>query len=1401
MSLLEQASNGDAIKVFLRVRPSDDKDAGRGMCLDVTGPTSLSIACKPEAKTFTFDYVAGEETTQEEVFACVGKGIIESCVAGYNGTIFAYGQTGSGKTFTMLGPSDNKNTFTHHRRGVIPRTFDYLFSLIAREQQKNGDLVTFLLKCSFLEIYNEQLYDLLDNVSSSRHVRESMKRGVFVDGLTEKVITNGQEAYEVLSKTWLNRRVAETSMNRESSRSHAVFTITIESKRKESKVGVVNIRTSQLNLVDLAGSERQRDARTAGIRLKEAGSINKSLSALGNVIMSLVDVSHGKQRYVPYRDSKLTFLLRDSLGGNAKTFVIANVHPGARCFGETLSTLNFAKRAKQIKNKATVNEDTMGNIAQLQMEVRRLREQLSQIKGGLAPITTIQSASSRLASERDVKEKEELKEMLKSAIYGKDKAEQDRKLQEERATKLMELCNRKDKFMQSSKMILKLREAHISDLRKALKEAGSLDIENETIKMLRSQVTELEKKVDHHPDVGKLSLLNEQLRSELKQLRGHGSEDLTSELTKAHRYTLQLERQLSNYMEGNEVNSRVTASLCCDHITELEKAKNTIGQLEKKLEKVTQNHANVEERARKKQLETDGEVVALRQTNAELEETVKALKLHVHTIKLLTPAKGTPRCRLSDSPVSTSPSAMIVSELPPEELEYELPVLPEERSDAMDSKETLREELSALEDEKCQLESRIQEKETIMRKMKEENTQLRHQLSETEQLVDCERVGHKSILKEINTELQIVKNEKDKSERDRDSLREKVDELQAIVSSVDKQLNETKRTIYKQKSVDANNLSKVEAEVVRLQVELTSNIMQCERAVEERDVLQAEIETTQQEAAFYADRSEELEQHLQRREEQMEELKREINLLKEKLDLEAEQTSRLLAQLKEGSADKERELLQAVEENACLKSELSDFNGRNEQQARQIRDLESLVTSRETTNAELLKTVEEGRESIETLMADIQRLRDDYTETEATAASLTGDLEGLGMANTELRAENTQLKSRLNDSKQQLETIMRKQEQERNSDIMELDMLREDCTYLSEENEQLKTTVTQQEDELNSLKEQFESSKNTVTELSVQIDTLKSAAAKVHSSFITPMRDAGTGDSLHVVMETPLTGQGSSIMKKLRDDAAEFEQTIESLERQRTLRLEQIQSLKTQLNEIQPLKDEINQLEVAKARLELLGEEMCESKLELQLEVKKAQDSAERAQAAFEAANRLKEETTNENFFLREELDAKVAVMVEMEERLAALEDKAARSSEMESAAFREKEEIASNLQRVLEEKAKSQKDYETLMSRYSKLSDEHSKLVGHRNHKQRIHYHMQIKKENDLLKEEIARLKSRLMFKTGQVDELETALTRYNTHKLISEQHGHIVPPTASRRTREKSVEIKENISPTSSQ
>lgn len=228
---------------------------------------------------------------------------------------------------------------------------------------------------SYVEIYNEMIFDLLsDGGNRQLQLREDSKRGVvFVEGATEELLKNSQEALQVFWRGCSNRTVAATMLNRESSRSHSVFTLFITSERKGNDDVLKDIRTSRFNLVDLAGSERQAATQTMGLRLKEAGNINRSLLALANVINAL---ALADSRHAPYRDSKLTFLLRDSLGGNSKTAVIATVSPAASCQGETLSTLRFAQRAKLVQNRPTLNQDVWGTLPELQAEIIRLRNLL-----------------------------------------------------------------------------------------------------------------------------------------------------------------------------------------------------------------------------------------------------------------------------------------------------------------------------------------------------------------------------------------------------------------------------------------------------------------------------------------------------------------------------------------------------------------------------------------------------------------------------------------------------------------------------------------------------------------------------------------------------------------------------------------------------------------------------------------------------------------------------------------------------------------------------------------------------------------------------------------------------------------------------------------------------------------
>ena len=241
-----------------------------------------------------------------------------------------------------------------------------------------------LLRCP--QIYNERIFDLCAEAPSggeeapSLALRESSARGVYVEGLTETPVTSVAAARALLAAGAKNRRVSATAMNHESSRSHSVFTLTMERAERAAGGAAVRSRSAAFHLIDLAGSERQKAAQTSGERLREASQINKSLSALAGVIGALVDLAAGRARHVHYRDSKLTYLLRDSLGGNARTSIIATVSPSDDCYPETLATLKFAESAKLVTNRAVVNENTTGTVCQLQAEIRGLRAELQEYK-------------------------------------------------------------------------------------------------------------------------------------------------------------------------------------------------------------------------------------------------------------------------------------------------------------------------------------------------------------------------------------------------------------------------------------------------------------------------------------------------------------------------------------------------------------------------------------------------------------------------------------------------------------------------------------------------------------------------------------------------------------------------------------------------------------------------------------------------------------------------------------------------------------------------------------------------------------------------------------------------------------------------------------------------------------
>ena len=502
----------DNVKVVIRIRPLSTRETNEGdtrKCVTAqVHKNSIVVDMKPEAKVFTYDFVADEDISQDQMFQVVGKPIATACLSGYNGTIFAYGQTGAGKTFTINGPDDGLQcTGQYDLRGILPRCVEFIFTCIAKETKKSG--VEFLVKCSFLEIYQEQVMDLLGD-SGSLQLREDMKRGVYVEGLVEQTVQTVPQALELIVLGTRNRHVGATSMNKESSRSHSVFTMIIESK--ETLTSALNFKTSCFHLIDLAGSERQKSTDATGDRLKEAGMINKSLSALGNVINSLVEVAEGRNRHVHYRDSKLTFLLKDSLGGNAKTCIIANISPSIAAIGETLSTLKFAQRAKLIKNKAVINEDTSGNVAALKEEIRRLKSELANSQGNTAPGTdySLLILNDRVKQlenllEHNVKIRQETETVLQREIEKK----------EEQIELLTSTVGKFEKKLSHDKMIIKLREATIARM-----QGGCAPQSTEVTESLEKELQSLKDIVDAQPQTAKLFAENERLKQLVDELKG-----------------------------------------------------------------------------------------------------------------------------------------------------------------------------------------------------------------------------------------------------------------------------------------------------------------------------------------------------------------------------------------------------------------------------------------------------------------------------------------------------------------------------------------------------------------------------------------------------------------------------------------------------------------------------------------------------------------------------------------------------------------------------------------------------------------------------------------------------------------------------------------------------------------
>eukprot|EP00163_Fabomonas_tropica_P028141 TRINITY_DN5670_c0_g1_i3.p1 TRINITY_DN5670_c0_g1~~TRINITY_DN5670_c0_g1_i3.p1 ORF type:complete len:963 (-),score=347.27 TRINITY_DN5670_c0_g1_i3:168-3056(-) len=406
------------VRVVVRIRPKNkkeeqlektavqspaSKDGKYKFCMNFNdNGKSINVGTtKLPPQDYHYDAVFGPGSTQEEVYEDAARAVIEDILDGYNGTIFAYGQTGSGKTHTMFGP----RPFKEDTCGIVPRATSHIFDHINSDTKGSE----YTIQCSYVEIYREVVQDLLDPTKSNLAVRETPTKGIYIEGVTAEFVSSEGDIMDLLAIGDASRRVASTNMNEQSSRSHSLFIITVQQKDDAG-----SIKTGKLNLVDLAGSEKIQKTGAKGETLEEAKKINQSLSALGNCIKALTD---SKRSHVPYRDSKLTRILQESLGGNTKTTLMVAASPAEYNVDETISSLKFAQRAKTIKTTVRVNK--VQSAEELQALVASLRKELQALKKYCAKLekmipadkrprrTTVDAASAAAAAGIDLNAEEE----------------------------------------------------------------------------------------------------------------------------------------------------------------------------------------------------------------------------------------------------------------------------------------------------------------------------------------------------------------------------------------------------------------------------------------------------------------------------------------------------------------------------------------------------------------------------------------------------------------------------------------------------------------------------------------------------------------------------------------------------------------------------------------------------------------------------------------------------------------------------------------------------------------------------------------------------------------------------------------------------------------------------------
>ena len=563
---MKHNSKLERVQVSVRIRPFSNEEKLKNpnnVISSIDQKTNTLTAKKDyDIKTFTFDNIYPINSKQDDIFNYSSQEVVKSVLKGYNGTIFAYGQTGTGKTYTMVG-----DFFDNGLKGIIPRSFDFMFEEINKDSHHKYNI-----SISFIQIYLETIQDLLEPRNKEIRIREDPDKGVYLEGVQWVQVTSTEECGKIFQIGEKNRVTESTLMNAHSSRSHAILIAKIEkniilsqeqikqlSKESNEKIKSERVMThSHLYLVDLAGSERVKKTKAENIRLEEAKKINYSLLILGNCIQSLTE-NKGKIGHVSYRDSKLTRLLQESLGGNAKTSLIVTVSPSAYNLDETFSSLNFASRAMKVQNKPIINKSVdyqalciklqedldklTDEFSALKIEYDKLNDKYEKLKNGETKLEDQRKGMMEKLGEKGVGLSSE------SQISQKEKEafqQQMKKLEKFYQELLKNKTNEYENILKDIDKILLEKETSIENLLKSNKKLNlTINDNNETIADLKKEKEDLMSSVND---------LSNKLEFERTKNSGKSSDDYKAELEKLNEQVEELEKKIVPLENANSLN-------------------------------------------------------------------------------------------------------------------------------------------------------------------------------------------------------------------------------------------------------------------------------------------------------------------------------------------------------------------------------------------------------------------------------------------------------------------------------------------------------------------------------------------------------------------------------------------------------------------------------------------------------------------------------------------------------------------------------------------------------------------------------------------------------------------------------------------------------------------------------